>query len=1040
MTFAGPASAQVTTADIRGVITNDGGAPISNATVSIINTATGFARTVTADANGNFSIRNLTVSGQYDISASGTGYQGERVEGVVLSLGKSTSINFDLSSGVADEIIVVGQRQVIGDVTMGPSAVFGLDALENAPAINRDIKDVIRLDPRIYVDESFNDAIQCGGFNPRFNSLTVDGVRMNDNFGLNSNGYPTERMPFSFDAIEQVSVELAPFDVEYGGFTACNINAVTKSGTNEIHGGAFFDYTTESLKGGEAGGLSISNDGFKETRYGVNVGMPLIKDKLFLFAAYEKLNGSNLFGANTPAGTGITQAEYDEVISIATNQYGYVAGGLPATQDNFDEKLLLKIDWNINDMHRAAFTYNYNDGNNISGSDTGSNRLSDGNHFYERGAKLNSYAGSLFSDWSENFSTEIGMSFFDLDNRQIPVAGTEFGEVQIRNIGPRRTTIYLGADDSRHANELNYELTTLRAKAAYTMGDHVFSAGIERESFDVFNKFIQEVEGEWVFNNIADFRAGRFDEFKYENAAGSNNSDDGAAQFGFAITTLYAQDEWQVTDDLSVTAGLRLDTHSSDDIPKENASFLASYGISNASNLDGKNILQPRLGFNYELNDTASIHGGVGLFSGGNPNVWISNNYSNNGVTLFEFRCRDTSRGRGRCNGLLSDPNNPNLSDFVYDGSGRPFFDIPTVAIDAVANANGRGPVNAIDPDFELPSEWKFALGANFELNTGFLGDGYNVGVDVLYSKARESATIRNLELSQTGTAPDGRPIYSGAPFNDFLLTNSLDKGESLVVSAGIAKEHDNGVNWSAGYAYTDATDVNPMTSSVAFSNDKNYTTSDPLNPGLATTNYQTKHRFTGSINYKKDFFDDLTTTFSMFGSLSQGRPYSYVYNRNGVFEGFFSNSRQLFYVPDGPNDPNVVWANAAEQTDFFSWLEGQDLNDYRGQIAPRNAFTDDWWTKVDLKIKQEFPGLREGDRASGYIVLENALNFINSDWGVLRQHSFPNTAQIMNVDYNSATNQYTYSGFDSTGNPQDGAVRAGASTWEIRFGLQYDF
>ena len=1021
--FAGIANAQSTTGEVGGVVTTETGAPISNATIIVTNTDTGFSRTATTNSSGQFSVRNLNVSGLYDIAVSGEGYQGERVEDIGLSLGGTTNLNFDLAGGnSADEIIVVGQRTVLAEVAIGPSAVFGLDDLQNLPAINRDLKDIIRLDPRIYVDESFNDAIQCAGANPRFNSLTVDGVRLNDNFGLNSNGYPGERIPFSFDAIEQVSVELAPFDVEYGGFTACNVNAVTKSGKNELYGSAFFDYTTAGLKGSQAGDSEVSNEGFEEYRYGINAGLPIIKDKLFLFAAYEKLKGANLFGGNTPANTGILQSEFDDIISIAEGQYGYVSGGLPATQSNFDEKLLVKLDWDMNSQHRMALTYNYNDGNNISGSDTGSTRLSDGNHFYERGAKLQSISGKLYSDWSDNLSTEIGVSYLDLDNRQIPVAGTEFGEIQVRV--PRQTggttTVYLGADDSRHANKLTYDLTTWKAKADYRAGNHTLTAGFEHETFNVFNLFIQEAEGEWSFGSIDDFRNGIFRDFRYENAAGTNNIDDGAASFGFGITALYLQDDFQVTDALNITAGLRYETHSSNDVPAFNQNFFDDYGFRNDSNLDGKSIWQPRLGFNYEATDNIEIHGGMGLFSGGNPNVWVSNNYSNNGVTLFEYRVRGGD-----------------IADFTYPNSGNVFFEVPQEGIDAVANAAGRGPVNAIDPDFKLPSEWKFALGTSFNVDTGtMLGDGYHVNLDLLYSKTKEAANIRNLELVQTATAPDGRPIYSGAPFNDFLLTNAEDKGSSLVLSAGISKEHDFGLNWGLGYAYTEATDVNPMTSSVAFSNDKNYTTSDPLNPRLATTNYEIPHRFTLNMSYRKDFFEDLTTTFSMFGSHSKGRPYSAVFGRNGEFEGFFSNSRQLLYVPTGAADPNVVFdGSAAEAAAFYDYVANSDLSEFAGGIVPRNALNDDWWTKIDLKIKQEFPGLRDGDKASAFVVLENALNFINSDWGVLRQHAFPNTAEVVDVDI--ANGQYIYSNFSELG---EGGVSAGASTWEVRFGLKYDF
>ena len=532
MGMAATASAQVTTSEVQGYVTNTNGNPIPGASVTLTNNATGLSRSLTTDSSGSFAARNLPVGGTYNVTVSSEGFQSKQVNEIALQIGGTSSLNFSLDGGsITDEIIVVAQRQVLADVAIGPNAVFSLETLENAPAINRDIKDIIRLDPRVYIDETFNDGIQCSGAHPRFNSFTIDGLSLNDNFGLNTNGYPTERIPYSFDAIEQVSVELAPVDVEYSSFTACSVNAVTKSGTNELHGKAFFDYGTSSLKGDQAGDLTVSNDGFEEKRYGFSVGLPVIKDRLFLFGAYEKQEGSDLFGSNTPEGTGFTQAEFDEIINIATNQYGYVSGGLPTSIPNTDEKIIVKADLNISDSHRATATYLYNDGFSTSPSDSGFNRLADGNHFYERGAKLESYAGSLYSDWTENLSTEFTANYIDLQNRQEPVAGVEFGEVQIRGNGPRGTTVYLGADDSRQANELNYTLLTLKGAANLTVGDHTFKVGAEREEFDVFNLFVQETQGEWVFNSVDDFRNGDFSDFRYENAAGSNDQNDAASSF-----------------------------------------------------------------------------------------------------------------------------------------------------------------------------------------------------------------------------------------------------------------------------------------------------------------------------------------------------------------------------------------------------------------------------------------------------------------------------------------------------------------------------
>ena len=424
ITAAGIASAQVTTSSISGSVVDESGAAVSGATVTILHEPSGTVSVASTNAAGQFAAQNLRVGGPYSVTITGEGFVPARAEGVYANLGEDTDLNLSISraddAAVMDTVVITGTALQVAQVATGPSSTYNLATLENLPAMNRDIKDIVRLDPRVYVDEAFNDSINCAGANPRYNSLTVDGARLSDNFGLNSNGYPTERIPFSFDSIEQVSVELAPFDVEYGQFTACNVNAVTKSGGNEFHGGLFFDYTDDSLTGDETDGIARDLGSFEEKRYGFNVGGPIIKDKLFFFGSYEKFEGANIFGF-TPESAGITQADYDQIISIAEG-YGYVSGGLPTSIGVEDEKIFAKIDWNINDDHRATFSYNYNDGFNLSPSDSGSNRLSDGNHYYERGAKLQNYSGALYSDWTDNLSTELRVTYVDLDNRQTPVA------------------------------------------------------------------------------------------------------------------------------------------------------------------------------------------------------------------------------------------------------------------------------------------------------------------------------------------------------------------------------------------------------------------------------------------------------------------------------------------------------------------------------------------------------------------------------------------------------------------------------------------
>ncbi|MEM7366936.1 MAG: carboxypeptidase regulatory-like domain-containing protein, partial [Pseudomonadota bacterium] len=290
------AFAQETSSTLRGIVTDGGGGALSASTVTVRDEGTSLTRSAQTTADGTFNIRNLPVGNDYTVTVRKSGFGSQSQQDVALNLGQVTELVFELNTTNMDEVVVTATA-LASPVAVGPNATFDLDDLESKPAINRTIADVVRVDPRIFVDESRGDinAVQCAGKNSRFNSLTVDGVRLNDSFGLNANGYPTERMPFSYDALKQVSVELSPFDAKYGGFTACNINAVTKSGTNTISGSAFMDFTNDGLRADSLEGDNIQTSDYDETRFGFNVGGPIIEDQLFFFVAYESLDGANLF-------------------------------------------------------------------------------------------------------------------------------------------------------------------------------------------------------------------------------------------------------------------------------------------------------------------------------------------------------------------------------------------------------------------------------------------------------------------------------------------------------------------------------------------------------------------------------------------------------------------------------------------------------------------------------------------------------------------------------------------------------------------------
>ncbi len=977
------ANAQETSSNIRGVVTGAGGQPVSNATVTVRNEDKGLTRRTQTNAAGEYRFANLPVGANYTLTAAGSGYGVQKLEDLSLNLGKTANIDFTLESGESIEEVIVSATAIpSAQLAVGPSASFDLQTLETLPAINRNINDILRADPRLYVDESRGEIneVQCAGKNSRFNSLTVDGVRLNDAFGLNANGYPTERIPFSYDAINQVAVELAPFDVEYGGFSACNINAVTKSGTNNFHGSVFFDYTDDRLRADSLEGDAIQSGKYDEKRYGATFGGPIVKDTLFFFLAYEKLEGANLFDRG-PMGSGavnevnITQAQIDEIIEISNNRYGYDPGPIPGSLDNEDEKMLVKLDLNISDAHRMSFTYTYNDGSNFTESDSEQSEFEFLNHLYERGAKLNSYVGSIYSDWTDDFSTEVRIGYTKLDNRQLSVGGTDFGEIRVELDD---VDVYLGGDDSRQSNKLDYDILNLAFKGKYYLNGHALTFAYEREALDIFNLFVQHTETEIRFDGIENFRNGFADAIYYNNAP-SNNPQDAAADWGYAINTAYLQDEFSPIDRLTLIAGIRYDWYTTDDQPAENTDFVAEYGFSNTATLDGEGLLQPRLGFTFDFTDETAFHGGVGRYSGGNPNVWLSNNYSANNVLQFGQRGRSFGYTDGSRSLFDSNVVYVACEEGVPEGPG---YCVPQELFDAVAGGTGDNfDINYLDPDFKIPSEWKFALGL-----THVFPNAYIFNADVLYTRSEDSAIILHGDLEQTGTTPDGYPIYRSVRESSLYLTNSNTTAESWSLALGLSKSYANGFDFTLGYAYTDAEDINPMTSSVAFSNYQNRAFFDPQEDVASTSNYNITHRFTATANYFREFFNGLVgVNISLYGAVNSGQPYSITTAARPIYG-------------------------------FTPFLEGENV--LRPGVV-RNAENSPWWEKVDLRISADFPGFTQGSKASAFLVIDNLTNLLNDDWGVLREHDFPQTVEEGTV----------------------GIPRIGdASRYEIRFGVQYAF
>jgi hypothetical protein len=1061
--------AQGTSSAIRATILDPDANPAEGIDVTITDTRTGSVRTTQSNASGLVFVRGLPVGGPYTLRATTDRFANQTVTDVNLRLGDTFTMIVQLDANVMEEVIVTSAMIQTEQLALGPSSIFGLADLQEMPHINRDLRDVISNDPRIYIDPAFaGGAVQCAGANPRFNSLTVDGVRMNDLFGLNSNGYPTERQPFSYDSIEQVSVELAPFDVFYGQFTACNINAVTKSGGNEWHGSAFYDYTNDNLTGDSLEGDPIDTGDFTIQRYGATLGGPIIKDKLFFFLAYEYLKGADLFD-RVPTGAessgrvvkGVSQAQLDEIAKIARERYGYEVGPVVKSLPVTDKKLTAKLDWDINENHRASYSYNYNDGFSWSQADGDDNEFEFSDHYYQRGAKLKSHTGVLFSSWTEEFSTELRVSHLKLDNRQESNSGVRdkgvFGEARVETWNDSdgdgvfsSANVYLGTDDSRQANKLDYKSWNYKIAGNYEAGDHLITGGFEQDSLDVYNLFVQHTETENRFDEecgsddpngcIRAFFEGRPDDIYYGNAAPSNNPVEGAAEWSYKINTGYLQDEWVTAGGaLTLVFGLRYDWYTSNDVPAFNENFFDRQGYSNTHTIDGQNLLQPRLGFNWTINYDLSLRGGVGLYSGGNPNVWMSNNFSNDGIRVVQVRESVIEKDPPpavNC-GLGKDFS---LFDIPLTGAGNPIYDIPQCQYDAITNSTGDSGVNALDPDFKLPKAWKANLGTTWNF-----GDNYVVNADLLYTKSKDSAIVVGSSMVQTGIAPDGRPIYTETrPFfiygsSDYTLTNVKGTdARSWQASINLSKSYDNGLDWSVGYAYTNSKDVSPMTSSVAFSNFANISVDDPNAPSLAKSNYNVPHRFTFRLGYSAYWWGDNRTNFMLTGAVNKGRPFSYTFtDDDGDTFGDFVSGRHLLYVPDGLNDPLVTYLDSFNQEAFFAALAETGLDKYGGQIAPRNAFNSNWWTYYDLRFEQEFPAFRENHKFAGWIVIKNLCNLLNDEWCVLREASFPRAQSLVDMEISDDGTQYIYEEFIE---PSGQGRVSQPSLWEIRIGLTYRF
>ncbi|MGH6978696.1 MAG: TonB-dependent receptor [Brevundimonas sp.] len=1071
--------AQETTGGVVGGVYDAAGSPIVGAAVTVVHSPSGTTSTTVTDANGQFSVRSLRVGGPYIVRS--TSAAGD-VETQVSSIGIGAPASVELVMAGAEsaanlgDIVVTGARRTL---RTSPSSNLNLADIETLPSIGRDIKDVVRTTPFATVDPSNNDALSIGGQNNRYNAILIDGVRQSDDFGLNGNGYPSINTPISRSVLQAVSVDVAPYGVQYGSFTGGVVNMVTKSGANDFHGEVFWEKTDDSLRGdsfsyedfvtGEREDRTVSGE-FEEKSWGATLSGPIIKDRLFFLLNYEKfestqpvLSGPEGSGAVNEV-EGITQAQVDQVREIADRVYGYDAMDWRADALTIeDEKYFAKLDWNINDRHRAVASYQQTEGGDLrlSNTVTSGNYTSVGllSSAYMLTSNLKVYKGQLFSDWTDQLSTELSISRKELENVSQGLGGNDFAAMQVyldSPFGPNpgvRRSIRFGPERSRHANALTVDTTLYRAVANYDTGyDHRFTLGFEREEQEIFNLFVQVANAEYEFASLTDFENMNPSSVGYSNAA-SNNKIDGAASFGYALNSLYFQDEWKPVPELTITAGLRYDWYTSDDKPKLNEGFVDRYGFSNDTNLDGIGILQPRVAFNWRAPWDVTVYGGFGRFQGGSPNVWISNSYSNPGNLLGSFQCKVSADYQSQFAGGFSVcPDGSYLE--LTDG----FTPNPLLQGEVTDSAEeGTGNINLIDPTFKTPSIWKASIGVNkaFDLSRFNLGEGWNVTAEYVHSELQDAIGWVDLSMAETqnGTAPDGRPVYDPNPVRrgqQVLMLTNFDGGKTDQFAFAVGKDWYDG--WLEGfganfsYTYLDSTDRSPATSSTASSNYGNIALSDPNDPSLADSNYEIEHALKLSLNYSRAFFGDYRTRIGLYAQRRSGLPYSYTFGTSpaSLFGEYVSTQRQLLYVPQADSsgnvtassDPIVRYAPTFDVSQFNDFLHRTGLIEYAGEISPRNAFKSPYVTTVDMHIEQELPAFFPGGaRLVGYMDIENLGNLINDEWGSIQQVGFPYTSNNVTATRNG-DQFYTFTGFSE----RSPSVFSTNSVWQVKFGVRYSF
>ena len=1027
------ASAQVTTSSIRGVVTDDSGQPLPEASVVAVHTPTGTRYGSVTNFDGIVNIRNMRVGGPYKITISYVGFKNKEIDNVFLVLGSAYTFNVKMSADNQLEEVVINadSDDVFSSDRTGAQTNISRETMSVLPTISRSAADFTRLEPSS-TGNSF------GGRNDQFNNFSLDGSIFNNPFGLDSPtpGGQTGSQPISLDAIDQISVSLAPYDVTQAGFTGATVNAVTKSGTNEFHGTVYGFYRNEGMTGGKIKGEKVVKDDLNQKQYGFSIGGPLVKDKLFFFANFERDDRDDLGSSwqpNTGSGA-INESRVLESDMIAVQQFlaglGYDTGAYKGFLYKTESiKGIFKLDWNINDNNRLALIYNFLDASKelpahptaLAFRGPSANTLQFENAGYQINNKLNSFLLELNSNINDNTTNkfQIGYTFFNDFRNPLSTPAPSF--TILENGSPY---IIAGHEPFSIHNKLEQSVFQFTDNLTFFLGDHVFTAGFSFEKFKFGNSFNLGAYGaRGVFfptsgsvqdfindPSIADDLAAAIEADRVLNENGEGNPGGwNWYKLDVGQMSFYFQDEWNVSSNFNLTLGVRFDKplyFNTSEYAREFIETQCCYmpGIDyfdpdtgEPVNFDSTKmptndiLISPRLGFNWDVNGDKKlqIRGGSGVFTGRFPFVWLGNQVGA-----------------------------PNF--FFYE---------------------------VVDPDFKWPQVWRTNVGVDYRFENGLIAS-----TDISYTKDLNAAHVQNWGLktpSGTLQGVDDRAIYTdddkaklpwGDPANAYVFTNS-DKGSVFNWTAKLEKQcTDIGMFWSVAYNFLNAKDVNSIEAEI---------TGDAWvgNPALGNVNddvlsyskYGDRHRIIGVVSKKWTYGRNgrWGSTISSFLEFAQGARFSYTYGGDINNDG--SGINDLIYIPTSDEVAQMQFSQVG-MADAFDDFIAQDkyLSSRRGQYAERYGALSPWRNRIDLKFLQDF-NFRTGEKTQTIqfsMDILNLGNMINSNWGVVQ---VPNSIQPIGVNVDPVTHVPTYT-FDGNLQKTFGYDTSLNSRWQMQLGLRYIF